>query len=229
MIAKLKYDYPIGSAENTENANDIAAWLSSKGYVRESILGILGNIQGESGMNPWRWQDDQVRAATGYGLFQFTPATYHPVNRTDGYINNPICTVIEGYAPSRSVDDVQQANVSDAYAQLTVFNDDILQKWNNTCWVSKWSKTTYAAEWAQAQHILATYGSNNRLSLAQFSKINNIDDAVLAFLACYEQPEVPNTADRVTFAHQLEPYVHILSAKWLYMVIANHKVRKLTM
>jgi len=46
----------------------------------EAIAGILGNMQGESSINPWRWQEDTTAEEHGsddwgYGLVQWTPYT----------------------------------------------------------------------------------------------------------------------------------------------------------
>ena len=40
---------------------------------------MMGNAYGESGWNPWRWQNDTYNVNNGYGLFQYTPAS--------GYLN----------------------------------------------------------------------------------------------------------------------------------------------
>lgn len=68
-------------AEMTENAEHILGYLSSRGWTRNSICGMLGNMQTESTINPGIWQSlvsyDHDPYATvsghGYGLVQWTP------------------------------------------------------------------------------------------------------------------------------------------------------------
>ena len=50
--------------------------LTDKGWTPEAIAGLLGNIQHESGINPGRWQSDNVgNVSSGYSLTQWTPST----------------------------------------------------------------------------------------------------------------------------------------------------------
>lgn len=42
------------------NANYIYSYLSNKGWTKNAIAGILGNMQSESSINPGRWQSDRV-------------------------------------------------------------------------------------------------------------------------------------------------------------------------
>lgn len=58
------------------NAEYIYNGLSAKGFTKESICGMLGNIQTESTINPGRWESDRVGGhpkGHGYGLVQWTP------------------------------------------------------------------------------------------------------------------------------------------------------------
>jgi hypothetical protein len=62
--------------EMTVNANYIYSFLLSKGWTKNAIAGILGNMQSESSINPNRWQSDNIgNLQGGYGLTQWTPAT----------------------------------------------------------------------------------------------------------------------------------------------------------
>ena len=63
-------------AQMEENAVYIFSALTAKGWTRESIAAILGNMQAESSINPGRWQNDSVgNTSLGYGLVQWTPST----------------------------------------------------------------------------------------------------------------------------------------------------------
>lgn len=58
------------------NATYIYKYLSSKGWSRNAIAGMLGNMQVESTINPGIWQSNDVgNMSGGFGLVQWTPAT----------------------------------------------------------------------------------------------------------------------------------------------------------
>lgn len=70
------------------NATYIYYYLTDKGWTKESIAGLLGNMQSESAINPGRWQSNNVgNLSGGYGLVQWTPATKY-INWI-GVNNNP--------------------------------------------------------------------------------------------------------------------------------------------
>jgi hypothetical protein len=63
-------------AQMEVNARYIHKYWSEMGITTSAICGILGNMQVESGLNPGRWQSDNVENLSGgYGLVQWTPAT----------------------------------------------------------------------------------------------------------------------------------------------------------
>jgi murein DD-endopeptidase MepM/ murein hydrolase activator NlpD len=62
--------------EMTENANYILSYLLSRGWSKNAIAGMLGNMQTESTINPGIWQNlDSGNMSMGYGLVQWTPAS----------------------------------------------------------------------------------------------------------------------------------------------------------
>lgn len=80
--------YSRTSTEAYDNAIEVYNILSSWGWNRSSVCALLGNMEVESGYNPWRWQGDSVpvegnsayigtNATTNtnhaYGLMQFDP------------------------------------------------------------------------------------------------------------------------------------------------------------
>lgn len=75
--------YGYGTAEARGNAEQIFFILTGRGWGLGAIAGVLGNLQFESEMNPWRWESDIIlnswdpaidySTTNGYGLFQFTP------------------------------------------------------------------------------------------------------------------------------------------------------------
>lgn len=76
--------YALVDLEAEENAKQIFYTLHSWAWGLGAIAGVLGNLQYESGLNPWRWESDIVLRSDdididdsynhGYGFFQFTPA-----------------------------------------------------------------------------------------------------------------------------------------------------------
>lgn len=66
----------IGTAGIENNALIIGGTLSNSGWSSSAIAGLLGNMQAESGINPGRWEGDEVgNLNAGFGLVQWTPAT----------------------------------------------------------------------------------------------------------------------------------------------------------
>jgi hypothetical protein len=62
--------------EMTVNAQYIMDYLYSRGWTKNSICGMLGNMQTESTINPGIWQNlDEGNTSLGFGLVQWTPAT----------------------------------------------------------------------------------------------------------------------------------------------------------
>lgn len=62
--------------EMTDNAEYIYSYFKSKGWTKNAICAMLGNMQRESGINPGLWESlDYGNYSGGYGLVQWTPAT----------------------------------------------------------------------------------------------------------------------------------------------------------
>lgn len=58
------------------NAQYILDYLGSRGWTKNAVCGMLGNMQTESTINPGIWQSLQEgNREGGYGLVQWTPAT----------------------------------------------------------------------------------------------------------------------------------------------------------
>ncbi|EOH8750220.1 phage tail tip lysozyme [Enterococcus faecalis] len=59
-----------------ETAKQIWDYLTSNGWTQQSVAGLLGNMQSESGIIADRWESDIVGNMNGgYGLVQWTPAS----------------------------------------------------------------------------------------------------------------------------------------------------------
>ena len=60
----------------TSNAQYILNYLVAKGWTKEAVCGMLGNMQRESTINPGIWQNlDEGNTSLGVSLVQWTPAT----------------------------------------------------------------------------------------------------------------------------------------------------------
>lgn len=66
----------IGQSGMENNADIILAYCVDSGWSINAISALLGNMQAESGINPCRWENDNVgNLSGGFGLVQWTPAT----------------------------------------------------------------------------------------------------------------------------------------------------------
>ena len=187
--AKPSGPYAFSSAENAANSMEIFNYLSALGFTTESIAGLCGNAQNESGLNPWRWQGDAVGSnyGNGYGLLQWTPGR--------DYIN------LSGTTPNLSVtQQTQGATPEDGQRQMQAFYEDNPQKWHSSCWRSYWDTGVYVSYYARTRYILNTWGNGTSITLAQFATINDTSYAADCFLACFEGPGVPDYTERETDA-----------------------------
>lgn len=185
--AKPSGAYSLTSTAGEENAREMYNYLTARGYTATAACGVIGNTINESGLNPWRWQSDTYNLSGGYGLFQFTPAS--------GYING--AASVQYYAPNLST--TQQttgALATDGIAQLYTMDTNLLSKWVSSCWRSYWNMNSYPEQYSIRTEVLQRYGSNNRLSMAEFRDIDLLYYATFAFMACFEGPARPTLGTR---------------------------------
>jgi hypothetical protein len=107
-----------GAESNVIMFRDI---LQPIGWSLSAIAALAGNSEYEGGLNPWRWESDDVLSygdplidtsySHGYGLFQFTPA--------GKYISDTRAQALTGYGPN--YDDVTGSQ-NDGTAQLLFVN-----------------------------------------------------------------------------------------------------------
>lgn len=193
--AKPSGGYNRNSAAGIDNIFEFRTQLST--WPVECVSAILGNVQAESGFNPWRWQGDRYGTSRGYGLFQYTPAS--------GYI------YLSGATPNLSVSDITSgATPQDANRQIQAFRTNELGKWVERCWRPYWNDDDtwsgtpkYPELWQERARILNTWGHGSGISLAEFADITDIYDACFVFLACFEGPKVPNLGTRNTNAGKI--------------------------
>ena len=197
FYAKPSGGYAISSIEGTTNIKRIYDYLHSEGYADNCIVGILGNVYGESALNPWRWENNTVLYSNGYGLFQFTPASE--------YIN---ASWVPDWAPNESTSSqTAGADPDDALGQLYCLVNDTFGKWVPYCWRSYWSSSDYPDLYTKRGYILNTYGNGSTLTMNQFKNIYDYSDACFAFLACYEGPAIPNYLTRLGYCADIKPII----------------------
>lgn len=67
---------PLTQSQMEHNAKYIYSYLTAKGWSKNAISAVLGNMENEGGLNPGRWQSDNVGwYEGGYGLVQWTSTT----------------------------------------------------------------------------------------------------------------------------------------------------------
>ena len=102
--------YSRTSQEAFDNAICTFRKLSSLGWTVNAVAAVYGNMEAESGYNPWRWESDAVpyyanTPSYGYGLVQFTPSSK--------YISSSAAQGYSGYGPNWA-DHTGSANDGDA-------------------------------------------------------------------------------------------------------------------
>lgn len=196
--AKPSGGYAVTSTEGKDNIYEMHYMLDAAGYTLEAQAGILGNVDHESGLNPWRWQGDVVNQLYGgYGLFQYTASSSAA---TDRYID--VCAGLPYYAPNLSTSGITAgASPTDAICQVNVFTSDYLGKWYPRIWRSYWAED--ATLRGYVNQILTDYGNGTTLTQAQFSQIDDVGLAAVAFLGGFEGPAVPNYNVRIATAAQI--------------------------
>lgn len=102
--------------------NTMMAWstMHARGWSLLAFCGMWGNVQSESGYNPWRWQSDVVlpvgdsriyyQNAHAYGLVQWDPASKY-IDGGSGYA---------GYGPNYSN---RQGALFDGTAQMNFLDE----------------------------------------------------------------------------------------------------------
>ena len=132
--AKATGSYSRTSTEAHNNALEIANTLIGRGWTKQAVAALLGNGAGESGLNPWRWESDDVptysrflswtseqAGSHGYGIFGFTPA--------NKYINSSNASTYAslGYGPNFSD---SPGKATDGAAQTAYFVSTVESNWS---------------------------------------------------------------------------------------------------
>lgn len=128
--AKTTGGYSRDSQEALDNVHQIGIILNEQGWAVEAMAAFLGNGAGESGLNPWRWESDDIptvqqfndsygsSTSHGYGLVQFTPPNKY-INATNSELS--------GYGPNFAD---SPGKASDGNSQILFLNNHIPQDWS---------------------------------------------------------------------------------------------------
>lgn len=95
----------LSDSEMQNNAEIIHNYLIEKGWTKNAIAGLLGNMQQESTINPALWQSLNPNPAMGYGLVQWTPST----NYTN-WANNNGYSITDGYYQLKWIDELSESS-----------------------------------------------------------------------------------------------------------------------
>lgn len=141
--AKPTGGYASGSAEAEANVTEMAAylfWDATPTWSIYAIAAMLGNGAGEGGLNPWRWEADQVPTyaeyqawtptqalSHGYGIFGFTTASR--------YIDNAQAQAFPGYGPNFSD---RAGLATDGAAQTFFMQMEAPSNWASQSWVESY-------------------------------------------------------------------------------------------
>lgn len=184
VIDPVWHNKPTGAYDRTSyEAQDNAVMtyqvLSAKGWTLQAVSGLLGNIEVESGYNPWRWQGDIVLSSTdteamqssahGYGLLQYTPASKYNLSSyahglrgfgpnysnvsgstNDGTAQLIFCNNSEGYYPT-----TQYPMTYDDYKRSTADAADLA-----TVWLYNYERPLDPSATVNARREAATYWYN---------------------------------------------------------------------
>lgn len=188
--------YSSSSTEGQNNGINIATLLLNSGFALRPAAAVLGSSVGEGGLNPWRWESDQVptmaqfnvwsqgnaKWSHGYGLFGFTPA-----NR---YINSTSFNNWQQYGYGANFSD-RPGSVLDGQAQVMFFLTEFDSAWNNY-------NLDHGANYRQK---FATIGIDASVfmqySASQFKAdipSLSLTDLTAAFTCCYEKPANPQNS-----------------------------------
>lgn len=77
----------LAMSEQKKNAVLVNAFFEGRGWTRNSIAAMLGNMQSESSINPGIWESLKPYKG-GYGLVQWTPYTKYSNWAGDGWQDN---------------------------------------------------------------------------------------------------------------------------------------------
>lgn len=170
---KNTYGYVRTSTEAQDNAKMVYDTLSALGWKTNAICAMLGNVEAESGYNPWRWQGEVVlpvgdsrigtiggdNTGNAYGLCQQDPAAK--------YILRAYAQALPDYGPNYSN---RRGSETDGTAQLQYLH-----------WIC--AQGPAGGEWIPSSS--ATYGMPFNTYIND--ETHSMDFLTRTFFWCYER------------------------------------------
>ena len=165
--AKPSGSYGVGSDEWNANVFEFWQVCERLGYTKEACAGMIGNSQGEGGLNPWRWQSDEVDYSMGYGLFQYTPAS--------GYFDN-YGRISSYFSPNTSTTTQTTGSTpNDGIAQIECIS----------------ASGKYIGGSSRVERIKPYYANcENYQTLDNFKKITDVYGATVCWIGFFEAPSI---------------------------------------
>lgn len=133
-------DAGLSGSRMEKNAQYIYDFLRDEGFTKEAACAVLGNFESESTFNPAIWENLNVISGnhSGYGIAQWTPATYFLQWAVDvGLITTATASQINRIAESsiRALDRIFRKQCGQSDAMLRVVEDAVLyemaRRYNN--------------------------------------------------------------------------------------------------
>ena len=201
--AKAKGGYNYTTVEGQSNATEMYFMCQDNGWSAPSICAMLGNVMGEGGGNPWRWEADNVPTYAqfvewsssapmqhGYGLFGFTPAKSY-INSTNASKYGSI-----GYGPNFSD---QPGKSSDGAAQTQYFLDTVRSNWGSGLY--NYYKTQFANIGVNIDDFYYITFDEFIAGKSSSGEAYTFEQLVGAFELKYEKPNNVSAAN--SYAHRL--------------------------
>lgn len=185
--AKATGAYSRTSTEGLENATEMANIMAAAGWSIGAIAAMLGNGAGESGLNPWRWEGDNIPTVAqfsewatsdkhGYGIPGFTPP--------NTYINSANSTkyAADGYKPNFAD---RPGSPLDGAAQTAYMRDTIPQNWSHGLF--DYYNDNFTEIGVDIRNFYYITFEQFKLGYVGGSQIT-LDNLTGAFELCYEKP-----------------------------------------
>jgi len=136
---KARGGYSYTSDDGYDNMAEMCSKLMlDYGWTLEACCGMLGNVAGEGGLNPWRWEDDNVQSyssaqttSKGMGLIGWTPARKY-CDPTNSFFPEWDLSTFRGYGPNFSD---RQGNRLDGNAQTELIGKCMTGRGHRNFWI----------------------------------------------------------------------------------------------
>lgn len=157
---KASGGYDRASIEAYDNCVEIYNLLEGRGWTRNAVIGLLGNIGHEGVYNPWRWQDDielndyddyHTSNAHAYGLVQFDPASKY-IDYAQSYpgygpkFANSSGSTLDGQAQMLFIDEnadyIPTASYPETYAEYKASTKSV--EYLTRAWFANYERGTWS-------------------------------------------------------------------------------------